>query len=202
MDVIHRIVVHRLPVAVLVAAGVACISCSADQASVQSPASVTEYQTTSGTAPGVRETPQPAGGDAPTCRAGNIDGTIDSTQSGAGSVMRTVRLTNRGPACTMYGYPGVSVTDAGGNQLGAAAEREGALQPESVRLDTGQSAHFHMRMSNARIFDPTVCQPVDTVAFIKIYPPNDTGSLSLPATGAACADPSTPFLFTGAVNPG
>ena len=194
---------RRLPVAACLATAAALAAgCSPGGGPEQSPAALTETLRPTDTVPGAPESPSATTDTSPACRAGDIDGTIDSTQAGAGSSMRTVRLTNTGPACTMYGFPGVSVTDAEGAQLGAAAEREDSSRPESVHLSPGESAHFHMRMSNARMFDPTICKPVDRVAFIRIYPPNDTGYLSLPATGTACSETSTTFLFTGSVHPG
>ncbi|MBI9000097.1 DUF4232 domain-containing protein [Corynebacterium sp. CCM 9185] len=121
-----------------------------------------------------------------TCPAQQLDATVDSTSAGAGHTFYVIRLTNTGDPCTLSGYPGVSLIDAAGNQVGAAADREIGAKGSPVRLDTGTSAVFSTRFSQPYAYNAEACEPTERAQQLKIYPPNDTRWLTLPVNQPTC----------------
>ena len=114
--------------------------------------------------------------------AHNLVGTIEQVQGAAGSTIIDVSLRNDGPSCTVAGFPGVSLIDVDGSQIGAAADREPAsATPQSLMLATGDAASFSVRSTNALAFDPKECNTIDSTA-LKVYPPADTEWVTLPLT--------------------
>jgi hypothetical protein len=75
----------------------------------------------------------------------------------------------------MQGYPGVSLVDSGGAQVGAAAARTGQAAP-LVTLTGGQSTTAIFRQANPGIIN---CTPVAVQGF-RVYPPNQTASVIAP----------------------
>lgn len=144
-------------------------------------------------------TPAAAAAVAP-CAAHNLVGTIEQVQGAAGSTIIDVSLRNDGPSCTVAGFPGVSLIDVDGSQIGAAADREPAsATPQSLTLATGDAASFSVRSTNALAFDPKECNTIDSTA-LKVYPPADTEWVTLPLTVATCGNEQIHTLFTGMVS--
>ncbi|MCK7675730.1 DUF4232 domain-containing protein [Corynebacterium pygosceleis] len=132
------------------------------------------------------------------CPAAQLSATVDSTNAGAGHTFYTVRLTNNGRPCTLSGYPGVSLIDAAGNQVGAAADREPGAKGHPTRLDTGSSATFSTRFSQPHAYSPEACEPTERAQHMKIYPPNDTGWLTIPVSQPTCgSDEVSTITVTG-----
>lgn len=138
--------------------------------------------------------------DSP-CAAHAIDGSINSTESGAGHTVYTIALTNTGPACTMFGYPGVSLTDSAGAQVGAAARRDTGNKPLQIRLESGEAAEFMVRVAVPYTHSLGECQPTEQTSGMKIYPPNDSGFLTLDLSVATCANPRVITMDVGSVYP-
>lgn len=162
---------------------------SADASSVAD-AAVTASPSSSSSAPAAAVAP---------CAAHNLVGTIEQVQGAAGSTIIDVSLRNDGPSCTVAGFPGVSLIDVDGSQIGAAADREPAsATPQSLTLATGDAASFSVRSTNALAFDPKECNTIDSTA-LKVYPPADTEWLTLPLTVATCGNEQIHTLFTGMV---
>ena len=133
-----------------------------------------------------------------TCPAEQLDATVDSTSAGAGHTFYSIRLTNTGDPCTLSGYPGVSLIDAAGNQVGAAADREIGAKGSPVRLDTGTSAVFSIRFSQPYAYNAGACEPTERAQQLKIYPPNDTGWLTRPVNQPTCgSDRVSTITVTG-----
>ncbi|AZA13194.1 DUF4232 domain-containing protein [Corynebacterium choanae] len=135
------------------------------------------------------------------CSAGNIRPTISSTSHTAGGLIVTIVMRNTGPSCAMYGYPGVSFVDHLGTQIGQAAAREQGSPRQQVPLPTGAEATFSLRISNALITDPAVCQPNDQVQFLKVYPPGAFDAFTIPYIAAGCDNPAVNLMQTTAVTP-
>jgi hypothetical protein len=141
----------------------------------------------------------PAAAAVAPCKAHNLVGTIEQVQGAAGSTIIDVSLRNDGPSCTVAGFPGVSLIDVDGSQIGAAADREPAsATPQSLTLATGDAASFSVRSTNALAFDPKECNTIDSTA-LKVYPPADTEWVTLPLTVATCGNEQIHTLFTGMV---
>ncbi|WP_323960224.1 DUF4232 domain-containing protein [Arthrobacter sp. JZ12] len=152
----------------------------------------------------------PAGSDEATtepaaesgiCTADMLSAVLETEMGGgaAGSVYRQLIFTNTsGSECEITGYPGVSYVDAAGNQVGAPADREpGDSAP--VVLGAGESAIAPVKQTNAENYGAD-CQLTDTVG-LRVYPPNDTGSLVVDQTGTACASESIVLMTVAPTRP-
>ncbi|PWJ55712.1 Protein of unknown function [Quadrisphaera granulorum] len=117
----------------------------------------------------------------------------------AGHLHYTIQFTNRGAtACTLDGHPGVSlVTGESGQQLGAAAAREGT--PSLVRLGPGASAYADVSLAQVGDYDAAQCQP-QAAKGLRVYPPGQTASAFVPADGlTGCASTSVVPLMVDPV---
>jgi hypothetical protein len=145
----------------------------------------------------------PASGGAATCATRALQAKAGSSQGAAGSVYLNIDFTNiSNTACTMYGYPGVSLASGTPvKQLGAAASRSTAAAPTVVTLQPGQTANALLRITQAVNYPAAQCSPQSTT-YLQIYPPNQTTPiyLSYPSTG--CALTSVNLLTIGVVQPG
>lgn len=137
---------------------------------------------TTGTTPWSTSPPDPSRA----CPAEQLDASVDSTSAGAGHTFYSIRLTNTGTPCTVSGYPGVSLIDATGNQVGAPADREIGAKGAPVRLNPGTSAVFSTKFSQPYAYNAEACQPTERAQRLKIYPPNDTGWLTVPVSQPTC----------------
>ncbi|QUQ64095.1 DUF4232 domain-containing protein [Kutzneria sp. CA-103260] len=129
----------------------------------------------------------PATGATTACATASLRVTLGQGEGAAGHYYVPIVFTNTGRACTITGYPGVSYyAGADQHQVGDPAARE----PDTVRtlvLGTGESAYAALNQVNVDNFDPAVCQPVAATG-LRVYPPNNTGSVLLPEPNArGCA---------------
>ena len=129
---------------------------------------------------------QPAG-TPERCTTAELTGSLGPGEGAAGSVYRTLLLTNTGGrACELTGFPGVSyVTGDGGQQVGPAAAMSGE-RGGPVRLAAGASAGAELKLVNVANYDAAVCRPTP-VRGLRVYPPGDTAALFVPAEGTGCA---------------
>jgi hypothetical protein len=128
---------------------------------------------------------------------------LGSSEGTAGSIYTTILFTNTGTVtCTLYGYPGVSLTSApsSGAQLGAAATRSGTPAPELVRLSPGAVANAVLRIVDAGNYPASTCGLV-TAHDLQIYPPNQTAPVYLASSSQACSKP-VQILTVSVVQPG
>jgi Protein of unknown function (DUF4232) len=117
--------------------------------------------------------------------------------SSAGSTAFELQLSNIGQGqCSMFGYPGVSVLDAKGHQLGAPAVRDHSVTPTTVVIGRGRTAHFVLR-------DIDVALPCTAAkgAQIRIFPPGQTTATSVPFSLFACSNPGANYLEVRPVTP-
>ncbi len=138
------------------------------------------------------DTPAPASsaqtaGNPERCTTAELTGSLGPGEGAAGSVYRTLLLTNTGGrACELTGFPGVSyVTGDGGQQVGPAAAMSGE-RGGPVRLAAGASAGAELKLVNVANFDAAACRPTP-VRGLRVYPPGDTAALFVPAEGTGCA---------------
>jgi hypothetical protein len=116
----------------------------------------------------------------PACKASQLRATyLQPPVAAAGQLVAAVRLDDAGPACRLFGYPGVSLVDGAGHQIGRAATREPAA-PAGVRpvsLGPGASAYVELRTERAGV--ATSCAA--PAAVVRVYPPDETSSLEAKA---------------------
>jgi Protein of unknown function (DUF4232) len=162
-------------------------------ASPQAPAS-----TSPGTATG---TPAAPGGPAP-CPTRSLGLKPGLSQGAAGSVYQVLDFTNiSSVACTLYGYPGVSLADGHPvTQVGLAASEDPTTPRKLVTLAPGQVANALLRIVDALNFPASRCGPVKT-QWIQVYPPNQTTPIFLGYKTTACSKPVR-ILSVSVVQPG
>jgi len=124
-------------------------------------------------------------------------------EGAAGSVYQVLDFTNIGvAACTLYGYPGVSL--AAGTpvtQVGAAASRSTTAGPTAVTLQPGGVGNALLRITQALNYPQTSCSPTSTT-YLKIYPPGQTTPIYLGYKATGCAKATVNLLTIGVVQPG
>jgi hypothetical protein len=120
----------------------------------------------------------------PMCTTAQLTGSLGAGDVGAGQIYRDVVLTNRSSAtCHLTGFPGLSLLDAHGAQIGTPATHED--RPYSpVVLAPGASATTTIHTNNRMTNDPNECRPQS--AALRVYPPGNRASLVIPAKLTIC----------------
>lgn len=191
-------------VCVVIAAG--CASSSSSQpAAAPSPRAAT---TSSTPAPSVTVS-TPAAAPSPTltppatappgCLTSGLTVKPGLTQGYAGGVYEVIEFINTSnAACTLYGYPGVSlVTGPPYAQIGLAAERDNTVPVKLVTLARSATATAVLQIVDALNYPAGACSPVKAKN-LKVYPPNQTAPVYLPYPTYGCAK-SVQTLFISAV---
>jgi len=137
------------------------------------------------------------------CATGSLSIKVGASEGAAGSVYQVIDFTNTGTAaCTLYGYPGVSLaTGTPPGQVGAAATRSTTASPTVVTLSPGKTANALLRVTQALNYPASKCSPKATT-YLQIYPPNQTTPIYLPYTSTGCASTSVNLLTIGVVQTG
>lgn len=127
------------------------------------------------------------------CSTEQLKGSLGETQSGAGQRYTVLILTNTGTkTCELRGFPGVSLLDAAGKQLGAPASREGNEGP-TVTIAPGASASATLHTSAQGT--GSACEPTSTQ--LRVYPPDNTAALTFAAAYSACGGFRVSTLVSG-----
>jgi hypothetical protein len=113
-----------------------------------------------------------------TCNADELSLTeANSSDSGAGTLAYAIVLTNTGQrTCTMNGFPGVSLVDINGNQVGSPATRASNYTQAKQTLSPGMKVKAVISTENSSNVADGTCKTGATK--IRVYPPNDTGYIS------------------------
>ena len=133
------------------------------------------------------------------CSSGQLRLSVGSTDGGAGQFHQQLVLTNRGAACSLHGYPGVSFLDNGGRLIGDPA----AMTPATVsrvQLRTGGRAVAILTYSNAGAFDEQRCKPRQSRT-VRVYPPGQRLALIAPDSVLVCSATGTGQLRIDPVTP-
>ena len=145
----------------------------------------------------------PSAAGAPGCATRDLQARAGVSQGAAGSVYQVIVFTNIGnAACTLYGYPGVSL--AAGTpvtQVGQAAQRSPVAPATLVTLRPGQAGNALLRITQALNYPTHTCTPKATT-YLQIYPPNQTTPIYLAYTATGCASNSVKLLTIGVVQAG
>jgi hypothetical protein len=116
-----------------------------------------------------------------------------ATAAAAGHIVLTYGLLNvSGAPCTLFGYPGVQMTDASGKQLHTQVSHSGsytfvAETPAPVSLSPQAEASFYAGYSDVPTGGETSCPQS---AELEITLPNDPGKITLADQIAPCKNGS------------
>src|SRR5271154_4145761 len=100
----------------------------------------------------------PAGSSAPKtvpkCATSGLVVWVNTNGDGAaGSIYYKLEFTNlTASSCTLTGYPGVSVVDLAGHQLGSPGSRDTFATPHTVTLASGATKTATLRVVDAENF--------------------------------------------------
>jgi hypothetical protein len=151
-------------------------------------------------APATSTSAAPAGAAA--CSSSNLRISLGNGGAGAGTDFTVIDFTNSGGApCTLYGFPGVSLTNSSGAQIGAAATRNPSKASTLVTLAPGAKASAELGVANAENYPAATCKPA-AAAQLKVFPPNQTQAIEVAFTTTGCAVSSTHQLSVTAVTAG
>ncbi len=137
------------------------------------------------------------------CTSQNLTAALTAGDGGgAGSSYPYLVLTNSGTAdCSVTGYPGVSFASAG-SQIGAAAERDDSVDPQTIVLKPGESAHSALRITNADAFDSNACNAQQADSLV-VYPPDQTQAITIATSDfKGCANSNTKIITVRALEAG
>jgi hypothetical protein len=179
-------------------------------------APATSAAATSSAAPGVSSSPSagaPAASPGASTSAGNpgpqpclsryLRAEPGSAQGAAGSVYLPVKFVNlNNVACTLYGYPGVSL--AGGTpvtQVGAAADRKPGSAKTTVVLQPQGVASALLRIVQAGNYPAASCGPQGTT-YLQVFPPGQFSPLYMAYKATGCTKPGVHLLTIDVVRPG
>lgn len=114
-----------------------------------------------------------------TCNADELSLSVgQGSGSGAGTLSYDLILTNTGKrTCTLGGYPGVSLVNNNGNQIGSPANRTANVQEKTLTLAPNTKVKAPVKVANSTNFPSGECK--DGATKFRVYPPNDTGYLSV-----------------------
>jgi hypothetical protein len=109
----------------------------------------------------------------------------------AGSTYYELQISNiSGRTCTLYGYPGVSAA-RGTTQLGSPANRNPEHPSRLLTLAPGSTVHAILRITDVGALPGCKIASADV---LRVYAPNDFGSMTVPLSFQACANKGPIFL--------
>jgi hypothetical protein len=124
-------------------------------------------------------------------------------QGAMGSVYLPIKFVNlNNVACTLYGYPGVSLASgAPVTQVGAAADRKPGSAKTVVVLQPQGVASAMLRIVQAVNYPAANCGPKGTT-YIQIFPPDQFSPLYMAYKATGCTKSSVHLLTIDVVKPG
>ena len=183
-----RKILAGISLSALLVLGAAACSSGSNNASSSKDTTTTAKSSASTTAPAPSSTVS-----STHCSTDQLKGSLGETQSGAGQRYTALVLTNTGTkACELRGFPGVSLDDASGKQIGQPASREGA-EGATVMIQPGGSASATLHTSAAGMG----AQCDATSAQLRVYPPDNKASLTFTAAYSACGGFQVTTLVSG-----
>ncbi|MGH3267211.1 MAG: DUF4232 domain-containing protein [Trebonia sp.] len=178
---------------------------SVSAASVPASTSSTAHQGTHTSGASGRASATPGGATPtgkPACSSSSLRVSLGGRGGAAGTDFTAIDFINDGgAACTIYGFPGVSLTNSSGAQIGAAATRNPSRPSSPITLAPGAKANAELGVANAGNYPTQDCQPASSV-HLRVFPPNQTQPIVVPFVTTACALPSAHQLSVTAVAAG
>jgi hypothetical protein len=118
---------------------------------------------------------------------------LNKPNGAAGTIYYPIQFTNKGThACTLRGYPGVSAVTSSGAQIGKPASRSGN-PVTTVTIAPKKSASSMVGFAHTANFPASKCKPVSAKG-LKVFPPNQTASVTIKRTFSACSSTSVTYL--------
>lgn len=129
----------------------------------------------------------------PSCQTSGLVVWLDTQGNGtAGTIFYTLNFTNlSGHPCTLRGYPGVSAIKLSGGRLGSAASRLTGHAVKTITLAKGATANATLGAVDTGALPN--CH-MTTAAGLRVYPPNQTASRTIPFPFPACSNSGPGFL--------
>ncbi|MBU1345617.1 MAG: DUF4232 domain-containing protein [Alphaproteobacteria bacterium] len=156
--------------------------------------------------PGAPMQPQPAPGGilpaATPCRAAQLRLTSETGDAGAGGRTNVFAVTNTGAAaCSVSGYPSVSLLDAQGRGLTAIRSEQNPQTAIPVNIPVGGKGYFdiHWMVVPNEGAGERVCP---SAARVRVLIPGDTAALGVPLTFTPCGGRIRVNPFRSSVEPG
>ena len=142
-----------------------------------------------------------AAASTPMCATSQLTASLGGGDAGAGNVYRYLLLTNHSSTtCHVTGFPGLSLLDANGKQIGAPATEQ-SLPHAPVVLRPGESASDTVHTANRQTSSSKECLPSSVE--LRIYPPGNRASIVFSGQVTNCDDlfSVTPFAPGSTGNP-
>jgi Protein of unknown function (DUF4232) len=133
----------------------------------------------------------------PACSSSDIGAwvAIDQANGAAGTFFYPLQFTNlSGHTCYLYGYPGVSAISQSGRQLGSPADWGSMAGARVVILAPGATAHTILAYRNAAVTTEIGCDPVSTMASLRIFLPGQYQPTYAEFELEACSRPGVRYL--------
>jgi hypothetical protein len=100
---------------------------------------------------------------------------VDQGNGALGTIYYPLQFTNlSGHACSLDGYPGVSVVSSSGQQLGSPAIWGGRTGQRKVILVPGATAHTILAYRGALVSTAYGCDQVNVPSELSVYPPGQS----------------------------
>jgi hypothetical protein len=195
--------------AIVVAALAGCSASSTNSVTtpITTPAATTPVATTPAAtatgSPGASTSAAGQGSGLQPCSSRYLRADAGLSQGTAGSIYQVITFTNlNNVACTLYGYPGVSLGNGTPvTQVGAAADRDTTSSPTTVTLAPQGVASATLRIVDAGNFPAAKCDSVATT-WLQIFPPGQFAQLYLSYKSTGCKDSATHLLTISPIVPG
>jgi hypothetical protein len=122
----------------------------------------------------------------------------------AGTIYYPLEFTNlSGHTCSLFGFPGVSVIDRNGYQLGSPANWIRTAAPHAVILGPGATAHTMLAYHDAVVTTEPGCDPVYSAMLLRVYPPDQYSPTYGAFSFEACSHAGPVYLsIWGPIIPG
>lgn len=133
------------------------------------------------------------------CAPSGLKVSLGPANGTAGTIFYPLRFVNTSrTTCTLRGYPGVSAVTSSGKQIGNPASR---VQSNfaTVALAPGTQHAASIGIVETGNFSPSQCQPV-TAAGLKVFPPNQSRSVTLKMSFSTCSSTATTSLRVTAIS--
>ena len=197
MDPTLRVARRTFAIAALIAVAALATACrsSPSTAAGNNAAPATSGSTTPAATPAASTpaaqatTPAAPSGPSP-CPTRSLHVKLGAGQGTAGSVYTTIVFTNVSNAtCTLYGYPGVSLTTGKPvTVIGKTAKENPATTRRLVTLQPQTSASALLRIVDAQNYPASRCDPKKST-YLQVYPPNQTVPVRIKHQTLVCAKP-------------
>ncbi|MFI0775481.1 DUF4232 domain-containing protein [Streptomyces sp. NPDC021212] len=129
------------------------------------------------------------------CESSSMGLRVGRADVGAGNIRYSLVFTNKGKsACTLNGFPGVSLMARDGQTIGKPAEREGATG-KPVTVAAGGSAHAVLHTINDGLSDKPCWK---SASLVQAYPPGSKEAMTARVSSGlrVCGDEFTVTAVT------